>query len=53
MTYRDSIFDLCKKIENEEVAKELQLQLHHIKGDTDSFSNKALLLQSVRTESEC
>ena len=52
MTYRDSIFDLCKKIENEEVAKELQLQLHHIKGDTDSFSNKALLLQSVRTESD-
>ena len=52
MTYRDSIFDLCKKIENEEVAKELQLQLHHIKGNPDSFSNKALLLQSVRTESD-
>lgn len=52
MTYRDSIFDLCKKIENEDVAKELQLQLHHIKGNPDGFSNKALLLQSVRTESD-
>lgn len=52
MTYRDRIFELCKKIEKEEVAKELQLQLHHIKSNQNGFSNKSLLLQSVRTESD-